>query len=268
MSTSEVPEVPEGRPVIRLRSCNIRGKFQRWMKCPEFVEAAGCCEINVFLETRMSKDSMAAEEGIPGFTRHSIERESGESYPGGGVAVFVRDSIQLEKSVLSSPDILVLDSQEMMVVGAYILPSNSVPDDSVGDSYGRLAKLLKLCGEEEKPVVIIGDLNARVGVSVLRESEDKVVSPRGKLLLDSCKETGMQIFNGMFTNSSSFTSHKPGDGKSVVDLAIGNRSAHQLVAAMRIGSQLSMKADDGRTLSTDHSEVFLDLFDPRQSASL
>ncbi|KAF6756549.1 hypothetical protein DFP72DRAFT_846439 [Ephemerocybe angulata] len=207
------------------------------------------------------------EEGIPGFRRHFIERESLHRHLDGGVAVFVQDSIQLEKSeLLSSPDVLVLDLQEMMVVAAYILPRNSPTYEGVGDPYDSLEKLLAVCGEEAKPAVIVGDLNARVGVNDLRMSDNKVASKQGESLLDSCNKMGMQIFNGMFPNSGLSTSHSPGHGHSVVDLVIGNRSV--LVVDMRIGSQWSMGADSGKTLSTDHSEVFLDLFNPRQFAGL
>ncbi|KAF6742595.1 hypothetical protein DFP72DRAFT_860311 [Ephemerocybe angulata] len=235
MSTSKVPEVSEGCPVIRIQLWNLRGKFQQWMKCPKFVEALRCYNINIFLETMMSKDLMAAEEGIPGFRRHSIEHESPHRHLDRGVAVFVQDNIQLEKSeLLSSLDVLVLDSQEMMVVAAYILPRNSPMYEGVGDPYDSLEKLLAVCGEEAKPAVIVGDLNARVGVNDLRMSDNKVVSKQGESLLDSCNKMGMQIFNGIFPNSGLSMLHSPGHRHSVVDLVIGNRSV--LVVDMRIGS--------------------------------
>ena len=106
---------------------------------------------------------------------------------------------------LTSADIPVMSADWATVVAAYILPEVSDWGPFTDTSpYDKLMELLTVLGEDEKPVLILGDLNARTGVnssqpSLLRASADALSSPspRGNSLLRVCRSERMTIFNGL-----------------------------------------------------------------------
>ncbi|KAF5341050.1 hypothetical protein D9611_006157 [Ephemerocybe angulata] len=244
-STSPDPEAC----TVSVRSWNIKGNFAIRMACSEFVEEIYRYDVNIFQETQMAKEWMGVVVDVPGYTRWSLEREYyGETrHQGGGVVALVREGVGLKMSTaLSSPDILVLESPEMVVIGAYILPEGSVWHTFTEESpYECLEDLMAICRASGKLVVVVGDLNARTGESGQRTSADKVTSPRGNALLRACDANEMHILNGLprFDESSR--------RKAVVDYAIGNERALAAVANLKIGLE--------RRMWSDHAEIVLNL---------
>ncbi|KII93967.1 hypothetical protein PLICRDRAFT_36186 [Plicaturopsis crispa FD-325 SS-3] len=119
----------------------------------------------------------------------------------------------------------------MFVIGSYILPTGSNwhewsqihPED-------RLRDVVTFCTTNpEKPVLLMGDLNARIGsltprrCGLGRSSEDDgVPNTRGRWLLRMCNSARLAILNGTWLEDSSpgaFTSFQT-NGCSVIDFAI------------------------------------------------
>ena len=69
-----------------------------------------------------------------------------------------------------------------------------------------------------------------------RSSQDKVLNPRGKELLDLCKTHNLCIIHGRKTGDipGSFTSFQP-NGNSIIDYGIASQSLFQHVISFRVG---------------------------------
>ncbi|KAJ7213681.1 hypothetical protein C8J57DRAFT_1255981 [Mycena rebaudengoi] len=83
---------------------------------------------------------------------------------GGGVTAFIRNNIIAKKSVLSSPDILVLDMGTCWLVGAYILPQSSRYQQWTDTApENKLDETLSLCAaaDDTKHMILLLDANAR-----------------------------------------------------------------------------------------------------------
>ena len=70
-----------------------------------------------------------------------------------------------------------------------------------------------------------------------RSSQDKILDPRGKELLDLCKTNELRIVNGRKTGDilGNFTSFQPG-GNSVIDYGIVSQALFESVLSFSVGN--------------------------------
>ncbi|KAI0056171.1 hypothetical protein BV25DRAFT_1921180 [Artomyces pyxidatus] len=160
--------------------------------------------------------------------------------PGGGVLVFVRSTVTFDvRAGLSGPDLIVLDLVPILLVVAYVAPAGSpwlaaTPLPPVA----RFCEIVTLRAAMDRPLLVVGDLNGRIGTSSPstqwpRVSSDCTSNARGSALLDLCTSSGLAILNGSTFDAStmpgSFTSFQP-RGSAVVDYAFASASLLPLLS--------------------------------------
>ncbi|KAF5384196.1 hypothetical protein D9615_003127 [Tricholomella constricta] len=144
---------------------------------------------------------------------------------------------------LSSGDIIVLDLGNCYIVGAYILPATSKWEGWTDvDPELRLREVLAVCTVSSKPVIVMGDLNARTASlsgSPLHppcHSSESMTNTRGRQVLSWVQDFALCILNGMDSEVHTpgrFTSFQP-NGQAVVDYAIVSLRALALVLNLEV----------------------------------
>ncbi|KAJ7055361.1 hypothetical protein C8F01DRAFT_1088328 [Mycena amicta] len=110
-----------------LPTAGVYHDFELKMHSTEFRGLLKKYDLIFFAETDLRAGEDDRISVLRGFTLVSLPGKPwlSRSRCAGGVVLLIRDTIHFEKSVLSSPDILVLDMGSMWIVGAYIPPSTS-----------------------------------------------------------------------------------------------------------------------------------------------
>ena len=212
--------------------------------------------------------------GTHGYKHFFACRDNNQMH--GGLSVFVRNDIQvtlLHRQV--PPELIALSfgDKELLLVACYASPHGS--EYSGGDNvFDTIAELMHTL-QGHKHIIVIGDMNARIGdkcrsTATLnltdplglhedseirsynrnRTSRDKVVCRRGKQCIHFLNETGMDVLNGscMGDNTGEFTYHSSGIGQSVVDLAIVTPGMYEFIDTFSVSEKMTM---------TDHSQLWL-----------
>ncbi|KAF5334783.1 hypothetical protein D9611_012913 [Ephemerocybe angulata] len=202
----------------------------------------------------------------------------------GGVALIYRSHLNVAiRRDLTLPDILVIESDDFLVVSAYILPETTRDDIweqwTETHPFDSLVSLLALLAENPKPVLVIGDFNARIGSLSASAETDRpftcdrdTVTTRGRALHRHCVDNRWLILNGCEVygaDGGRYTSYQ-GRGSTVIDYAVVNASAqvegaitHFSVSQHRphisdhaaICVSLATLADTRPSLRTPHHEM-------------
>ncbi|KAF8071545.1 ribonuclease H-like domain-containing protein, partial [Lyophyllum atratum] len=173
---------------------------------------------------------------------------------GGGVLALVRDRIAATLDTqMSSPDILVLDLGRSWVLGVYILPDSGRWQGWTDvDPELKLWETLALCSASAKPLIVLGDFNARTGslaasnTHLPRTSFDNVVNRRGRELLSAALDLDLTVLNGTEREHSTpgrFTSFQP-NGQAVIDYALVSTEALPRVESLQIMTPHADPDDD------------------------
>ncbi|KAJ6448723.1 hypothetical protein C8R47DRAFT_391643 [Mycena vitilis] len=198
-----------------------------------------------FAETDMLPGEEDAADVPAGYSMFSLPRKPllNDSRRGGGIALMICDTYKFAKSNLSSPDFLVLDMGSIWLIGAYIPPATSRwegwTDVEPREKFWETVALCAQC--EDKPVVSLGDINARTGslqsssagqewVERLRRvsaDPDEKINSRGRAFVQECDTYNLSILNGTSLERSSpgrLTSWQPNgesswqpNGESTID---------------------------------------------------
>jgi exonuclease III len=154
----------------------------------------------------------------------------------GGTVALIRDDIPHSVvTVISAPDLLVLNLSFCFLISAYLPPSGSYWSAwSDVDPEQRLQEALAYCcASQDNMVLLLGDLNARTASKSSRSSRsvrlssDSACNSRGNRLLQWCSTNHLSILNGTTAERDSpgaLTSFQE-LGASVVDYVIGS-AAH------------------------------------------
>ncbi|KAF9061250.1 hypothetical protein BDP27DRAFT_1429190 [Rhodocollybia butyracea] len=180
---------------------------------------------------------------------------------GPGVAVIFKEQLDIVvKTEHCMPDIVVLETPDFMLVGAYLLPSGSSYGDwSECDPVDRLEDIITIYAKGVKPTYVLGDLNCRTADLVRAEdsppriSLDKVSNSRGKWMLDLCRDNVLELLNGTCYENNTpgqLTSFQP-MGSAVVDYVLASKSALPL---LQCGALTVVKSPQ-----SDHAAIELTL---------
>ncbi|PPQ84469.1 hypothetical protein CVT26_007405, partial [Gymnopilus dilepis] len=236
------------------------------MLCPEFIQYVTQFDICLLQETHLfpeEHESLIIPEGyeILSWPRRYTELFRKQF---GGVAALIKSCLKVKfNKALSSPDIMVLELNDLIVINAYLLPENQTWEPFTDVSpFDCLRELLTALAESDRSVIIMGDLNARTGARGLlpRNSYDLSVSTRGRALLRICSELDLAILNGVdkFKESSKFTSYQP-RGMAVVDYAITNVMLVPQITKFEVSDPLLEWADHAPlVLNTTCASVVMD----------
>lgn len=217
---------------VTVRCWNVNGRLAQLMLLPNFRESVSYYDVNLFQETHFWPDTHETILAPAGYKvvakSRKPHRDMRKNY--GGVAAIVSDMLEFSVSdVLSAPDLLVLDFGAMLVFNAYILPSSG-PWKEWADVHPlqSLNEKLAIATGMGKPILLMGDLNGRIGDLTahsdhpMRFSVDEKVNSQGNHLLQMARDFDLQFLNGtidMGPSSGNLTSFQP-NGASVIDYAI------------------------------------------------
>jgi hypothetical protein len=159
---------------------------------------------------------------------------------------------------------------QVMYVGVvYLVTAGTVFSEDNMSSMSKLAVTLSML-EGEENVVILGDVNGRIGQigskikvgeevrEIQRESEDMVVSEQGKDMLEMLQEFGMVVINGVGGGSSGKMTCR---GKSVVDWMVVKEEMRDRCSTMVVEDGFM---EEGGRADGDHNLVMFDWLGGRE----
>jgi hypothetical protein len=197
-----------------------------------------------------------------------------------GVSVFIRKNIQVNiYEMVSIPEciiILSIGDKDLLLVATCITPRRVAYHEAC---YTFILEKINICGNHKK-VLVIGDLNARVGEvnefvppydflnvdpqvnnevihkdydfapAPIRRNRDRTVTSSGRKCLDFCKKNSFIILNGPYEGDrkgkKTFKSHK---GSSTIDLFISSPEMWADVI------ELKVIEEGGMSVQSDHCPV-------------
>ncbi|KAF5379509.1 hypothetical protein D9615_006527 [Tricholomella constricta] len=229
-----------------IMSWNIFGNYAAKILSPEFNKEIGRYDVVLLQETHLWPEEESSTAVPPGYYMIAVSRPRRANWQrrGGGVMALVRKGIKAEAAMhLSSGDIIVLDLGNCYIVGAYILPTTSRWEGWTDvNPETHLREVLAMCTVSSKPVIVMGDLNARTAslsgspLHPRRNSCDGILNTRGRQVLSWAQDFALCILNGTTTEDHTpgrFTSFQP-NGQAVVDYAIVSLSALALVLHLKV----------------------------------
>lgn len=261
-----VISVPERCSTFSIFSWNIFGHLPLKLLSPDFVSIISRHDIIILQETHLWPEEEAALAVPPGYVLFALSRprKLQRQKQGGGVAVLISHDIVAKRSPISSPDILVLDFATFWLIGAYILLEHSRWDAWTDtDPALCLWESIALCSASgcSKPIIAVGDLNARTGsrsvasYHLARSSMDPTTTPRGCSLLKHCYYNHIMVLNGTDVECQSpgrYTSFQP-NGQAVVDYALVSSTMLPYVDKLQVSLPSSNPSDDW----ADHTSLTL-----------
>ncbi|THU97582.1 hypothetical protein K435DRAFT_796379 [Dendrothele bispora CBS 962.96] len=197
-------EPPKGYENVSM--LNVNGDLRVKLERPEFKNDFKNFDVIFYQETHLRPNEHECIQVPDGFQMFVKSRPGPKDLrrPWGGVITFARTELNASvRNDLSSTDILSLEIQQCILVNAYILPVNSTSWMEFTDvhPFEHLLRILIATYSMSLPVLIMGDLNARTGITQTntaetRSSSDTTTCGRGSRLLRELQSTGYSIVNG------------------------------------------------------------------------
>ena len=210
----------------------------------------------------LSEIKTSAKISCTGFTVFQHSAKQGHR---GGVALLMKPGISkylrnLDKSYENVMSFELAIIPGILFVGCYIAPEDSPYYD--GAVFGYIQGLIK--NDESKRVIILGDLNSRVGnptnlvvgnsKCVYEGVEDIAVNKNGKCALQMCEDNNLVIVNNLKCGANHFKSslsfRKKANWISEPDIVIISESCIQHISSFNM-----MQRFNGKLLYSDHALV-------------
>ena len=219
---------------LKILCWNINGDLKAKMLCPDFINIITQYDICLLQETHLYPLEHTSLNIPNNFEVISLPRKYKRTFKkqfGGVITLFNRNlKVSLNK-MASSADIMVLDLEHLTIINVYILPEYQTWDTFTDlDPFQRLQETLTSMRERNRPIIAMGDFNARTGLNGVPghpcKSKDTTVSTRGRALAKFCATSNFILLNGtaLFElKTLNFTSFQP-RGNAVVDYVIVNDS--------------------------------------------
>ena len=210
----------------------------------------------------LSEIKTSAKITCTGFTVFQHSAKQGHR---GGVAILMKPSISkyvrnLDKSYENVVSFELAIFPNILFIGCYISPEDSPYYD--GAVFGHLQSLVN--NDRSKKVIIMGDLNSRIGVPtnifagrekcVYEGVEDITVNKNGKCVLQLCEDNKLVILNNLKHGAKHFKSNlsfrKKANWISEPDIAIVSDTSVQHIASFNM-----IQRYNGKLLYSDHALV-------------
>ncbi|KAF5371475.1 hypothetical protein D9615_009607 [Tricholomella constricta] len=259
---------------LRIGAWNIHGNLALKLLQNDVLTCVRECDVFLFIETWLRPAQHEVLTIPDGYHIYSSPRPA---YPHlrpqrGGVAVLLRSSLPAHvKESLCAPDVIAIELPDCLVLGMYIPPSASNwPAWASADPEDRCLALIDLAHcATSKPVIILGDLNARTASRQVtlpdcpvRQSLDELTNTRGMRLLRLLRAHSLVILNGTtyeYPRPGALTSFQP-IGSSVVDYAL---VSHTLLPCL---PSAALRISD--TEWSDHAHLCLEVNFPSIASSV
>lgn len=153
-----------------IMSWNVHGDLALKLTGPSFSKFIFDHDICLLQETHLIGSQEDSLKIVEGFSTHAVSRPYRDDLgrPGGGVIAFVRSScnVSIRADITgNAPDIVLLEHDSLWILCAYIPPTTSAWHKwATVDPWQKFTEVVTLCAvTDTKPILIMGDLNARVG---------------------------------------------------------------------------------------------------------
>ena len=195
---------------------------------------------------------------IDGYSRQ-VKRN--RSKKGGGILVSTRDSSDLEMILISNNESheqicveISSKNEKFRLCVAYGLQESRSSEDDIDDWYYNLEKTV--AENEEKPLLIVGDLNAHIG------NDDEGIhyntshiNSNGRSLREMVQRRNLEIINGTDRCDGKWTRIDPSGDKSIIDYIIANDQMSEKVINMKIDEDGQHTLTRYRKLNGDTKEI-------------
>ena len=201
----------------------------------------------------------------------SIEIEGYESEPmnrdehGGGIMILFKKKlknivivVEKNKEVGESLWVTISNGRTNIRMGLIYAPQESettVPELKI--MYKNISRQVKLAKENNQNVLLLGDLNCKIGGNIKNNSEE--VSKGGKILMEMVRKQGLKIANASEKCQGTWT-RTDGTKKSILDYVILDREDEELIKEMIIDEgreRTPSHYENGRRIFTDHYTISL-----------
>ena len=217
--------------------------------------------IMAMFETKLSKEDVIK---IPGYCLFRTDRDE----EGGGVLTAVKEN--LKNIVICTHEyrnnhcemhwLLLNNGQTRMRLGAIYMPQESKTSlTTLKEIYREIEDQINIAKEKQECLLMLGDLNCKVGNLIPNNSE--TITKGGRLLIKLITKYDLKIVNSDRICDGLWT-RKEGTSKSIIDYAIIFKKDMHLVKAMKIDSEQDItpyyKSQDTRErIFTDHFMIKL-----------
>ncbi|KAI0715213.1 Endonuclease/exonuclease/phosphatase [Earliella scabrosa] len=225
----------QNRYSLQVLSWNVFGRLALQCSTPWFQRFVTQWDVLLLQETHLRP--LQEEQLVlpPGY--NCVARSRPESaqmaHQGGGLAAIFKQSLNVSDVTPDDEgELMILRVGDVTLVNVYLPPPGSpwTPDPRVTAEQYLLERLFPECSTEGHRYMLIGDFNARMGErcgSIPRTSPDKVVSTRGRRVLEMCDDLSFELLNG-----SALHKHESRDrftsfqalGNTVIDLCLASAS--------------------------------------------
>ncbi|KAF5364462.1 hypothetical protein D9758_010703 [Tetrapyrgos nigripes] len=186
--------------ILKIRSWNLNGAFDSNSCHPNFSKLLKDIDIFLIQETHCySYDNIPVPEGFVAYTQNCVHSDL--AFPWDGVATLVHSSLNAcMRDDFSGPNLLTVEVNSTLIMNSYVLPQCSHLET---EPFEFLCSKIKLANEQGYPLIVMGDLNARTGLTRVSDShplhislDSKPPDTCGKHLLKFLTSCDMVILNG------------------------------------------------------------------------
>ena len=184
---------------------------------------------------------------------------------GGGIMVLIKEKMKhiaviVEKNteVGESMWLTISNGRVNIRMGLVYAPQESetnVPE--LTTMYKNITKQVKLAKEQNQSVILLGDLNCKIGENIKNNSKE--ISKGGKIFLEMIKKQNLKIANANEKCQGTWT-RTDGKKKSILDYIVLDRDDEELIKEMTIDEERMITPshyEGGRKIFTDHYTISL-----------
>ena len=210
------------------------------------------------VETKLAKNETI---DIEGYENRKMNRDE----HGGGIMILIKKKldhivVEVEKNseVGESMWVTISNGRTNIRMGLIYAPQeNETTVAELKTMYKNITKQVKLAKENNQSVLVLGDLNCKVGGNIKNNSEE--ISKGGKILMEVIRKQGLKIANASQKCQGTWT-RTDGTKKSVLDYVILDREDEELIKEMVIDEEREITPshwEGGRKIFTDHYTIRL-----------
>ena len=212
------------------------------------------------VETHMQKEE---EIQIPGYRLAYRNNRSANS---GGILIGVRDNIKnisleltQENNVDQSLWILITNTKEKIRVGVVYAPQENVTQNNkLKIMYEDIREQTKIEKEEKQQRLILRDLNAKIGATIVGNKAQ--VTKGGKQLLKLANRENTIILNTVKEKCKGVSRRVQGEDKSIIDYVLTDTPSANTVKEMKIDEekQYGLYKLERKTATIENKKIYSD----------
>ena len=252
-----------------MKSCkilynNIRGIKSKKKSLEQIIEEEDPTIIGI-TETKLNKDDLFE---IDGYTTKRVDRTS----DGGGVLIAYKKCfkklplvVREEKAEEEMLWIKIDNGITKLRVGIVYMPQEKdVKVSTIQGIYKKIECEIEKANINGETVILMGDMNCKIGKSLIKNNTDEV-SKGGRVLLSLCKKMNLAVINGMECTTGLWTRKEWKNGKeekSVLDYILTKKEDIEVIKKLAVDENKRVTPygfnEEKELVYTDHCMMILE----------